>query len=54
MEGIGVPRIVQWGGSRGGGQARESGGPPVESRGKAPVGDLVDKSPRSWSKMWNF
>jgi len=26
---------------------------PVGSRGKAPVGSLGDKAPRSWSKIWN-
>jgi len=44
QEGIGVPRILQWTGSRGGGPGQGSGdgSPPVGSRGKAPVGSLGD------------
>jgi len=44
----GVPRILQWRGSHGRGQARESGdgSPPVGSRDKALVRSLGDEVPQ--------
>jgi len=57
---IGVPRSLQWRGSRGGGRARESGdgSPSVGTRGKAPVGDLGDFVPQKLKQnvklVYNF